>query len=89
MEVKIEVDVDQLVETSWVVKRCELAIVCLSELMFVLFYEEEMAMFCLELMEMLLLELKVLMVWFESWVTEKLLRWLLETKGLPISCLPR
>ena len=48
-----------------------------------------MAMFCLELMEMLLLELKVLMVWFESWVTEKLLRWLLETKGLPISCLPR
>ena len=60
---------------------------CLCELMLLL--EEEMPMFWLELMEMLLLELKVLMVWFESWVTEKLLRWMLETKGLPISCLPR
>ena len=60
---------------------------CLCELMLLL--EEEMPMFWLELMEMLLLELKVLMVWFVSWVTEKLLRWLLETKGLPIFFLPR
>ena len=54
-----------------------------------LFLEEEMPMFWLELMEMLLLELKVPMVWFEFWVTEKLLRWLLETEDLLISCLPR
>jgi len=60
---------------------------CLCELMLLL--EEEMPMFWLELMEMLLLELKVLMVWFESWVTEKLLGWLLETEDLLISCLPR
>jgi len=60
---------------------------CLCELMLLL--EEEMPMFWLELMEMLLLELKVPMVWFEFWVTEKLLRWLLETEDLLISCLPR
>ena len=46
-------------------------------------------MFWLELMVMLLLELKVPMFWLESWVMEKLLMWLLETKDLPISCLPR
>ena len=39
--------------------------VCLVELVLLLFLEEEMPMFWLELMVMLLLELKVPMFWLE------------------------
>ena len=66
----------------------EMAMVCLVELILLLCFEEKMALVCLELVLLLLLEKLLPMVWLESWV--KLVTWLLmETKGLPISCLPR